>query len=95
MLKKKSEDKAQFIYKHIYGEGQIELFKHEICQIKWNRTIKIRGISKTAYESFFHINLETNGKYFPKIKIKLKAKTIQNSWITKGITKSFKRTLQN
>ena len=34
MLKKKSEDKAQFIYKHIYGEGQIELFKHEICQIK-------------------------------------------------------------
>ena len=30
-------------------------------------------------------------KYFPKIRIKIKAKTIQNPWITKGITKSSKK----
>ena len=29
----KPEDKAQFIYKHIYEEEQIELFRHEQSQI--------------------------------------------------------------
>ena len=32
----KSEDKAQFFYKIIYGEEQIELFKHELSQIEWD-----------------------------------------------------------
>ena len=34
---------------------------------------------------------KTYGKYFPKVRIKIKAKTIQNPWITKGITKSSKK----
>ena len=33
----------------------------------------------------------TYDKYFPKVEIKIKAKTIQNPWITKGITKSSKK----
>ena len=37
--KRKSEDKAQFIYKCIYGEEQIELFKHELSQIEWKNII--------------------------------------------------------
>ena len=37
--KSKSEDKAQFIYKCIYGEEQIELFKHELSQIEWKNII--------------------------------------------------------
>ena len=37
--KSKPEDKVQFIYKLIYGE-QIELFKHELGQIKWNNIFK-------------------------------------------------------
>ena len=32
--KSKPEDKAQFICKQIYGEEQIELFKHELSQIE-------------------------------------------------------------
>ena len=35
--------------------------------------------------------LKIYDKYFPKVIIKIKAKTIQNHWITKGITKSSKK----
>ena len=38
--KSKPEDKAQFIYKRIYGEEQIELFKHELSHVEWNNIIK-------------------------------------------------------
>ena len=75
MWTSKPEDKAQFIYKLIYGERQIELFKNEMCQIKWNSINKALDNSKTAYKSFFHIHFETYDKYS-------KAKTIQNPWIT-------------
>ena len=89
--KSKTENKAQYIYKCIYEEEQIELFKHELNQIEWNNIIKTLDNPSTAYESFFHIFFKTYDKYFPKVKIKIKAKTIQNSWITKGITKSSKK----
>ena len=75
MWTSKPEDKAQFIYKLIYGERQIELFKNEMCQIKWNSINKALDNSKTAYKSFFHIHFETYDKYS-------KGKTIQNPWIT-------------
>ena len=47
--KSKPEDMAQFIYECIYGEEQIELFKHERNQIEWNNTIKSLDNPKTAY----------------------------------------------
>ena len=78
--KSKPEDKAQFIYKRIYEEKQIQLFKHETLDNP-----------NTAYESFFDKFFKTYDKYFPKVRIKIKAKTIQNPWITKGITKSSKK----
>ena len=61
------------------------------CQIEWNNIINTRRNPNTTYESFFFIFFETYGKYFPKFKIKIKTKTIQNIWITKGITKSSKK----
>ena len=51
----KPEDKAQFIHKRIYGEVQIELFKHELSQIEWNSIIKTLGNTNTAYKCFFNI----------------------------------------
>ena len=45
----KPEDKAQFIYKRIFREGQIELFKHELSQIEWSIIIKTIGNPKCAY----------------------------------------------
>ena len=35
--------------------------------------------------------LKTYDKYFPKVRIIIKAKTIQNPWITESITKSSKK----
>ena len=53
--KSKPEDKAQRIYKRIYKEEQIQLFKHELSQIEWNNIIKTLDNPNTAYESFFDI----------------------------------------
>ena len=39
MYKSKPEDKPQSNYKRIYGEEQIELFKHDLSQIEWNNII--------------------------------------------------------
>ena len=49
------EDKAQFIYKRIYGKEKIELFKHELGQIEWNNIIKTLDNPYTAYKSFLNI----------------------------------------
>ena len=78
--KSKPEDKSQFIYKCIYEGEQIELFKHELSQIEWNNIIKTLDNPSTAYESFFDIFFKIYDKYFPKVRIKIKAKTIQNPW---------------
>ena len=80
----------QFIYKYIYGKEQTELFKHELSQIEWNNIIKTLDNQSSAYQSFFDIFLKTYGKYFPKVRIRIKAKTIKNFEITKGIRKSSK-----
>ena len=73
----------------MYEEEQTELFKHELSQIEWNNIIKSLDSRNTAYESFFDIFFKTYDNIF--LKLELKAKTIQNSWITKGITKSSKK----
>ena len=49
----------------------------------------------TAYENFFDIFFKTYEKYFPKqVRSKVKAKTNQSPWITKGIRKSSKKKLK-
>ena len=48
--KSKPEDKAQFIYKRIYEEEQIQLFKHDLSQIEWNNIIKTLDKPNTAYK---------------------------------------------
>ena len=49
----------------------------------------------TAYENFFDIFFKTYEKYFPKqVRTKVKAKTNQSPWITKGIRKSSKKKLK-
>ena len=60
--KSKPENKTQFIYKHIYEEEQIELFKHELSQIEWNNIIKALDNPNIAYESFFDKFVKTYDK---------------------------------
>ena len=67
------------------------LLKHELSQIEWNHIIKSLDNGNTGYENFFDIFSKTYDKYFSKVRIKTKAKTNQNPWVTKGITKSSKK----
>ena len=53
--------------------------------------LRLSTNSNTAYGSFFNIYFKTYDKYFPKKRIKIKTKTIQNPLITKNITKSSKK----
>ena len=72
-------------------KSYLELLKHELSQIKWNKIIKIPDNPNNVYESFFNIFFETYDKYFPIAKIKTSAKSSQNPWTTKGITKTSKK----
>ena len=65
--------------------------------MEWNNNIKTLDNPNTAYKNFFDIFFKTYDKQFTKVRIKIKAKTNQNPWITKGIRKGFlkKRTPQN
>ena len=64
---------------------------YELDQIEWNNIIKTLGNPNTAYGSFFNIFFKTYDKYFPKVRIEIKTKTLQSPWITKGITKYSKK----
>ena len=75
----------------MYGGEQIELFKLKLSQIEWKNIIKTLDNPNTAYENFFDIFFKTSDKYFPEVRIKIKAKTNQNPWIKKRIRKSFKK----
>ena len=89
--KSKPEDKEQFIYKWIYEEEQIELFTHELSQIEWNNIIKTVDNPNIAYESFFDIVFKTYDKYFPKVRIKIKAKTIKALGLKKALQSPLRR----
>ena len=89
--KKESQKIRHNIVINTSAEKNKYLFNHELSQIEWSNTIKTLDNPNTAYESFLSIFFETYDKYFPKVKIKTKAETIQNPWITRGITKSSKK----
>ena len=64
MKKSKPEDKAQFIYKRIYGKERIELFKRELGQIEWKNIIKTLDNLNTGRKSLFDIFFKTYDKGF-------------------------------
>ena len=58
----KPEDQAQFIYNCIYGEEQIELFKHGLSQIEWSNIIQSLDNPSTVCESLFDMFFKTYDK---------------------------------
>ena len=60
------EGNAQFIYKCIYGEEEIELFKHA----KWNNIIKKLENPNPVYKSFFNKYLKRITNIFLELKLK-------------------------
>ena len=75
----------------MYGEEQIELFKHELSQIEWKNIIKTLDNPNTAYKNFFDIFFKTYDKQFTKVRIKIKAKTNQQ---TLGLQKALENPLR-
>ena len=72
-------------------EKKKKIFRHELSQIEWNNIIKALGNPNTAYENFVDIFFKTYDKYFPKVRIKIKAETNQSPWIIKHIRNSSKK----
>ena len=68
--KSKPQDTAQFIFKRIYGEEQIELFKHELSQTEWNNIIKTLDNPNTAYQSFLIYFLKPMTNIFLRLELK-------------------------
>ena len=63
---------------------------YESSQTEWNN-IKALDNPNIVHEGFFDLFFKAYGRYFPKVRIKIKAKTIQNPCITKGFAKSSKK----
>ena len=66
---------------------------HQCAALKRPILYRVKTLSNpnTAYKNFFIIFFEIYNKYFPKVKIKIKTKTIQNPWFTKALQSPLSR----
>ena len=77
-------------YKRSYCEKNIDKFKNIRHNRNWDDIKKIEDLNK-AYKYFLHICIDIYDKSFPKSEVKVKFKSDQSPWITKGIAKSSKK----
>ena len=78
------------IYKCCYCENNIDKFKNILLNRNWDDIKKIEDPNK-AYKYFLNIFIDIYDQSFPKLEVKVKFKSNQNPWITKGIAKSSKK----
>ena len=77
-------------YKSSYCEKNIDKFKSILHNRNCDDIKKIEEPNK-AYKYFLNIFIEIYDKSFPKSEDKVKFKSDQSPWITKGVTKSSKK----
>ena len=77
-------------YKRSYCEKNIDKFKNILHNRNWDDIKKIEDPNK-AYKYFLNIFIDIYDKSFPKSEVKVKFKSDQSPWITKGIAKSSKK----
>ena len=77
-------------YKRSYCEKNIDKFKNTLHNRNWDDIQKIEDPNK-AYKYFLDIFTDISDNSFPKSEVKVKFKSDQSSWITKGIAKSSKK----
>ena len=77
-------------YKRYYCEKNIDKFKNTLHNRNWDDIQKIEDPNK-AYKYFLDIFTDIYDNSFPKSKVKVKFKSDQSPWITKGIAKSSKQ----
>ena len=77
-------------YKRSYCEKNIDKFKNTLRNRNWNDIQKIEDPNK-ACKYFLDIFTDIYENSFPKSEVKVKFKSDQSPWITKGIAKSSKK----
>ena len=77
-------------YKRSYCENKVGKFKNILHNRNWDDITKIEDPNK-AYKYFLNIFIDIYDKSFPKSEVKVKFKSDQSPWITKGIAKSSKK----
>ena len=80
----------QLLFIKEYLTQSIESFKKKLYETDWEETESSKNPDET-YATFLQKFIVSYDNYFPKRKIKLKAKDLESSWITRGIKKSSKR----
>ena len=76
--------------KRSYCEKNIDKFKNILHNRNWDDIKKIEDPNK-AYKYFLNIFIDIYDKSFPKSEVKVKFKSDQSPWITKGIAKLSKK----
>ena len=84
------ETKERFIFRCELPNISVEIFKYKLHTGSWDSITNSSDRNK-AYDNFIEFFSSLYDECFPKKKIKLKPQKYNNSWITKGIKKSFKR----
>ena len=77
-------------YKRSFCEKNIDKFKNTLHNRNWDDIQKIEDPNK-AYKYFLDIFTDIYDNSFPKLEVKVKFKSDQSPWITKGIAKSSKK----
>ena len=82
--------KVKNVHKRNYDENTIESFKQHRREIDWTELKKCEDPNET-YKHFFEAFILVYDNFFPKVKVRIKTKSLHSPWITKGIAKSSKR----
>ena len=78
------------VHKRNCDENAIESFKQRLCEIDWAEHKKCEVPNET-YKHFSETFILVYDNFFPKVKVRIKTKSLHSPWITKGIAKSSKR----
>ena len=88
--KKMCNKSEQHIHERIFNETLTESFRLRLWEIKWDN-LKTSNDSNLAYNKFLDTFTSLYPNCFPRVKMKVKARTSFKPWITKGIAKPSKK----
>ena len=85
-----SSDKKITIRKRMINADSIQEFRDILSEVDWENLYSISN-PNDAYEYFLNVFSGICDLAFPLKTFSVKRKTLQNSWLTKGLLKSSKR----
>ena len=77
-------------YKRSFDDDSIINFRNSLMSANWELVTQTTETNH-AYDTFLEIFSRSYNKSFPKKKVSIKTKTLNNKWMTKGLLKSSKR----